>query len=63
MDRRMVVAFVVDNDFEHLYFTTPEKYSQVLKSFDVNPDRVKFKTLPLEAILLMLDGQTDYIVR
>ncbi|MBA7585312.1 hypothetical protein ES708_27287 [subsurface metagenome] len=59
----MVVVFVIDNDFEHLYFTTPEKYSHVLKSFDVQPDRVKFKTLPLELIMLMLDGQIEYIMR
>lgn len=59
----MVVVFMIDNDFEHLYFTTPENYSEVLKSFDVQPDRAKFKTLPLESIMLMLDGQTEYIMR
>lgn len=59
----MVVVFVIDNDFEYLYFTTPELYSHVLKSFDVKPDRAKFKTIPFETIMLLLDGQVEYIMR
>ncbi|GAJ00936.1 unnamed protein product [marine sediment metagenome] len=57
----MVVLFVIDNDFENIYFTTPEKYSQVLKSFDVSPDRVKYKNVSFETLMLILDNQVDYI--
>jgi len=63
MAKDMIVVFVIDNDFEALYFTTPEKYSQVVNSFDIKPKRVKYKTLSLESIMLMLDGQTEYIMR
>jgi len=58
-----LVLFVIDNDFGHLYFTTPDKYSQVLRSLGIRSERVKFKTIPLESLLLMLDGQTTYIKR
>ena len=59
----MLVIFIVDNDFEHLYFTTSDNYSEVLNELMVEPERVKFKTIPMESISLMLDGQLDYIMR
>ena len=59
----MIVIFIIDNDFEHLYFTTPDKYSEVLKSLGIEPDRAMFKAIPLESIVLMLDGQIEYIMR
>lgn len=63
MDRRMVVIFIVDDNFDSVYFTTPDKYSKILDTHNIVPERVKFKTLPFESILLMLDGQVEYIMR
>lgn len=59
----MLTVFIVDDDFEHLYFTTSDNYSEVLKSLGVKPERVRFKTLPMESISLMIDGQIRYIMR
>ena len=59
----MLVIFIVDNDFEHLYFTTSDKYSEVLNELMIEPERVKFKTIPMETISLMLDNRLQYILR
>lgn len=59
----MITVFIVDGDFQHLYFTTSERYSDVLKKLMIEPERVQFKTLPMESITLMLDGQVEYIMR
>lgn len=59
----MIVVFIVDGDFEHVYFTTTEKYSQVLQKSRIDPDRVVFKTVPMESLALILDGQLDFVVR
>jgi len=59
----MLVIFIVDGDFEHLYFTTSDRYSEVLNELMIEPDRVNFKTIPMESISLMLDGQLMYILR
>jgi len=59
----MLVIFIIDGDFEHLFFTTSDRYSEVLNELMIEPDRATFKTIPMESISLMLDGQLMYILR
>lgn len=63
MSKATIVFFIVDNDFDSVYFTTPEKYSNFLDAHNITPDRVKFKTIALESIMLIIDNQIEYTVK
>lgn len=63
MSKAMIVVFVIDGNFDNLYVTTPEKYSDILDKHNIVPEQVLFKTIPLETIMLVLDGQFEYVVR
>jgi len=59
----MILVFIVDGDFDSLYVTTPDKYSDILDKHNIVPERALFKTIPLESIMLVLDGHFEYLLR
>jgi len=63
MSKATIVFFIVDDDFSAVYFTTPEKYSNILDKHNIVPERVKYKTISIETIMLIIDNQKEYIVR
>jgi len=63
MSKAVIVVFIVDQKWESMYITTPDNYSNILDKHNITPDRVLFKTIPLESILLVLDNQFEYILR
>lgn len=63
MSKATIVFFIVDGDFDSVYFTTPEKYSNILDRNNITPDRVQFKTIALESIMLIIDNQIEYTVK
>jgi len=63
MSKATIVVFIVDGDFNSLYVTTPEKYSNILDKHNIAPDRVDYKTIPLETIMLVIDNQVEYFLR
>jgi len=63
MSKATIVVFIVDGDFNSLYVTTPEKYSDILDKHNIVAERVLFKTIPLETIMLVLDNKFEYILR
>ena len=63
MANSSIVVFIVDGDFESLYITTPDRYSDILDKHNIVPERVLYKTIPLETIMLILDNKFEYILR
>ena len=63
MSKATIVIFIVDGDFENLYFTTPDKYSLILDEHNITPDRVMYKNITVEQIMLLLNNKYKYIVR
>ena len=63
MSTATIVVFIVDGDFNSLYVTTPDEYSNILDKHNITPDRVDYKTIPLETIMLVLDKQIEYFLR
>lgn len=63
MSKATIVVFIVDGDFDTLYVTTPEKYSNILDVHNIAPDRVSYKTISLETIMLVVNNQVEYLLR
>lgn len=63
MANSYIVVFIVDGDFEHLYFCTSDKYSEVLHYMGVKPERATFKTIPFETLAMVWDGKISYVMR
>jgi len=63
MSKATIVVFIVDDDFSSLYFTTPENYSNILDKHNIVPERVSYKTISLETLMLILDNQKEYVMR
>lgn len=59
----MIVVFIVDGDIEHLYFCTSDKYSEVLKSLGIEPERVRFHTISMELLTMIWDGKITHVMR
>lgn len=59
----MIVVFIVDGDIEHLYFCTSDKYSEVLKYLNIEPERVRFHTIPFETLTMIWDNRVSYVMR
>jgi len=63
MSKATIVVFIIDDDFDELYFTTPDKYSLILDEHNIIPDRVKYKNITVEQIMLLLNHKYKYLVR
>jgi len=59
----MITAFIVDNDFKQLYFVGSDNYSALLQRLNIEPERVQFRTVPVESLLMLVDNQVEYIMR
>ena len=59
----MITVFVVDGDFQQLYFVSADNYSALLQRLGIDPNRVTFKTIPIESLLMLLDNQVEYVKR
>lgn len=59
----MITVFIVDGDFEYLYFCTADRYSEVLKYLNIEPERVTFKTIPMETLAMIWDNKVSYVMR
>jgi len=59
----MIVIFIIDDKFEVLHFTTPDEFSKVLNGLGVEPDRVKFKAVALESLMMLLENQVQHFIR
>jgi len=63
MSKSTIVVFIIDDDFDELYFTTPDEYSLILDKHNITPDRVKYKNITVEQIMLLLNHKYKYLVR
>ena len=59
----MITVFIVDNEFEYLYFYTADRFSEVLKYLNIEPERVTFRTIPFETLAMIWDNKVPYIMR
>ncbi|MBA7522246.1 hypothetical protein ES705_14364 [subsurface metagenome] len=63
MSKATIVVFIVDGDFGSLYVTTSDKFNNILDKHNITSDRVDYKTIALETIMLLLDGKLEYVLR
>jgi len=57
----MLVVFTIDGDREVLYITTPDDYSNVLKSMHVDESRVTFQNVKAVTWLTVIDKAVRHV--
>ena len=57
----MLTIFIVDKDVENIYIVTPDKFSEVLQKLGIEPERVTFKNVSLESLMLLNDNALEYL--
>lgn len=59
----MFVVFVIKQNQGTIYITTPDYFSKFLQDMQVTQEEVIWANVSMESLILLKDGQCNYIVK